>query len=255
MSPSSPPDAPSPFASKLRVFLRGLLFLASLVLLGYLIEVAQLRDVFDKAWIDTHIRGQGLAGEALFIAVGALFTAVGLPRQLVAFLGGYGFGLLEGGLLGLLSSLLGCAGAFYYARLFGRGVVASRFPGRVRRIDDFIHDNPFSMTLLIRLLPVGSNALTNLAAGVSSVRATPFLAGSAAGYIPQTVIFALVGSGITIQPFIRIGLAVALFVASGALGVYLYHRFRRGRTLEDVDRKLGEAGDAAASESEAADRR
>jgi len=237
MSPSTPTS------TKLRVFLRGLLFIASLVLLGYLIEAVHLRDAFDKAWIDTQIRGQGFAGEMLFVGVGALFTAVGLPRQLVAFLAGYAFGLVEGGALGLLASLLGCAGAFYYARLLGRGVVASRFPGRVRRIDDFIHDNPFSMTLLIRLLPVGSNVLTNLAAGVSSVRAMPFLSGSAVGYIPQTVIFALVGSGITIQPFIRIGLGVALFVISGAVGVYLYHRFRHGHTLEDIDRKLGEAGE------------
>jgi uncharacterized membrane protein YdjX (TVP38/TMEM64 family) len=241
MSPSTPTS------TKLRVFLRGLLFIASLVLLGYLIETVHLRDAFDKAWIDTQIRGQGFAGEMLFVAVGALFTAVGLPRQLVAFLAGYAFGLIEGAALGLVASLLGCAGAFYYARLLGRDVVASRFPGRVRRIDAFIHDNPFSMTLLIRLLPVGSNVFTNLAAGVSSVRATPFLSGSAIGYIPQTIIFALVGSGITIQPFIRIGLGVALFVISGAVGVYLYHRFRHGHTLEDVDRKLGEAeegGDA-----------
>jgi uncharacterized membrane protein YdjX (TVP38/TMEM64 family) len=249
MSPSSPIDTASPFATKLRVFLRGVLFIASLVLLGYLIEAVHLRDAFDKAWIDTQIRGQGLEGEALFVMVGALFTAVGLPRQLVAFLAGYAFGLVEGTVLGLAASLLGCAGAFYYARLLGRGVIASRFPKRARRIDDFIHDNPFSMTLLIRLLPVGSNVFTNLAAGVSSVRATPFLAGSAVGYIPQTIIFALVGSGITIQPFIRIGLGVTLFVISGVVGVYLYHRFRHGHTLEDVDRKLGEAGEGGDADS------
>lgn len=231
----------SPLASKLRVFLRGLLFIASLVALGYLIDVAQLRGLLDKAWIDTHVRGQGPAGEALFVAVGALFTAVGLPRQVVAFLAGYAFGLVEGGALGLVSALLGCMGAFYYARLFGRGVIFARFPSRVRKVDEFIHDHPLTMTLLIRLLPVGSNLVTNLAAGVSSVRVAPFLSGSALGYIPQTVVFALLGSGIALQPVFRIGLAVALFIASGALGVYLYHRYRHGRRLDDVDRKLGES--------------
>jgi len=241
---TTPPDhsraesGASPLASKARVFLRGLLFIASLAVLGYLIDVAQL---LDKAWIDAHVRGQGFDGELLFVAVAALFTAIGLPRQVVAFLAGYAFGLIEGGLLGLLGALLGCMGAFYYARLFGRRVIAGRFPGRVRKVDEFIHDHPLTMTLLIRLLPVGSNLVTNLAAGVSSVRPVPFFAGSALGYVPQTVIFALVGSGIAVQPVIRIGLAVALFIGSGALGVYLYHRYRHGHRLDDVDRKLGEA--------------
>lgn len=227
-------------SGRLRVILKGLVLLASLVALGYLIEVTHIGGLLDKAWIDSQIRGRGLGGEALFLVVGALFTAIGLPRQVIAFLAGYAFGLVEGSLLGLTAAVVGCMGAFFYARLLGRGFVVHRFPQRVRRLDAFIHDHPLSMTLLIRLLPVGSNLVTNLAAGVSSVRGVPFFTGSALGYVPQTVIFALVGSGITLQPVFRIGMGVALFVVSGAIGVYLYRRFRHGHHLDDVDRQLGE---------------
>ena len=236
----NPASERNPVASKVRVLLRGLLLIASLVVLGYVIDVTHVGGLLDKAWIDSQVRGHGLAGEALFVAAGALFTAIGLPRQVVSFLAGYAFGLLLGSLIGLLAALAGCMAGFYYARLIGRELVAARFPHRVRRLDDFIHEHPFTMTLLIRLLPVGSNLVTNLAAGVSSVRGASFLAGSALGYVPQTVIFALVGSGITLQPVFRIGLAAALFIVSGALGVYLYHRYRHGHTLDDVDRQLGE---------------
>ena len=52
------------------------------------------------------------------------------------------------------------------------------------------------MTLLIRLLPVGNNFATSLAAGVSRVPARPFLLGSLLGYMPQTMVFALAGSGV-----------------------------------------------------------
>lgn len=90
------------------------------------------------------------------------------------------------------------------------------------------------MTLLIRFLPVGSNLLTNLVAGVSAVRWLPFMAGSALGYIPQTLIFVLLGSGIHIDPVFRISLSVALFVVSGGLGVYLYRRYRHGKRLDDA---------------------
>jgi uncharacterized membrane protein YdjX (TVP38/TMEM64 family) len=102
----------------------------------------------------------------------------------------------------------------------------------VRRLDDFLHDHPFSMALLIRLLPVGSNVVTNLAAGVSGIRAAPFVAGSVIGYVPQTVIFALLGSGIHLDPSLRIGASVVLFVVSGMLGVYLFRRYRTSRALD-----------------------
>jgi uncharacterized membrane protein YdjX (TVP38/TMEM64 family) len=64
--------------------------------------------------------------------------------------------------LGALAALLGCVMAFYYARWFGRALVAGRYAAKVERWM-FVHA-PFMMTLLIRLLPVGSNLVTNLAA-------------------------------------------------------------------------------------------
>ena len=177
-------------------------------------------------------RGHGVSGALLFLLMGCVFTAIGLPRQVVAFLGGYAFNVGLGTLLGALAALLGCMLGFAYARLFGKGLLRARLGARAGRFDRFIHDNPFSMTMLIRLLPVGSNLLTNLAAGMSSIRPLPFFGGTLLGYLPQTLVFALVGSGVHIDPLLKIGLAVALFLVSMALGVYLY-RNRRG-TARDV---------------------
>jgi uncharacterized membrane protein YdjX (TVP38/TMEM64 family) len=223
-----------------RCLLRGLLFIASLVVLGVVLDALRGHELFTKAWIDAEVRGQGGAGDLLFVAAGALFTAVGLPRQAVAFLGGYAFGLLSGTLLALLAAVLGCILAFYYARWLGRAVVMRRLPGRIQRLDAFIHDNPLAMTVLIRLLPVGSNLVVNLTAGVTSVGLIPFAVGSAIGYVPQTVVFALIGSGFNLDPVLRIGLGVALFVVSGVLGVYLYKRYRHGRSFDaSLDRQVG----------------
>lgn len=95
------------------------------------------------------------------------------------------------------------------------------------------------MTLLIRLLPVGNNLLTNLAAGISSIRPTAFFSGSYLGYLPQTLVFALVGSGVNISQPLKIGLAAALFVVSGLLGVYLYRHHRHGLSIDDeVDAEI-----------------
>ncbi|MGR9099055.1 MAG: TVP38/TMEM64 family protein [Gammaproteobacteria bacterium] len=218
---------------KLGVILRGIVLIVSLVAGGYFLETTPLGDMMKKEWIDNEVKGQGgLTGEMLFLGIGTLITAVGLPRQAVSFFGGYAFGVAVGGLLALTATLLGCVTAFYYSRFLGRGLVRDRFNKRVKKIDKFMHDNPLGMALLIRLLPVGSNILTNLAAGVSSVRSLPFFAGSAIGFIPQTLVFALIGSGVNLDPVFRIGMGVVLFVLSCFLGVALYRKYRHGHTLD-----------------------
>jgi uncharacterized membrane protein YdjX (TVP38/TMEM64 family) len=222
-----------------RRILRGLIFMASLLALGYLLEATHFGASLNQAWIDTEIRGKGLSGELLFIGVGALAAALAMPRQIISFLGGYAFGFLYGALLTLVAVTLGCALTFLYARWIGRHFIATRWGARIKRIDDFLGRNPFAMALLIRLLPVGNNVVTNLTAGVTSVRALPFILGSMLGYIPQTLIFSLVGSGVNVDPTLRIVVAVVLFLTSGAIGVWLYRKFRHGHTLgAEVDAEL-----------------
>lgn len=229
------------FAIPVRLLLRGLLFLLSIIVVAYILKATHFGTAVDEHWIDVKIRGREGSGEALFLVAGLLFTAIGFPRQLISFLGGYAFGFLVGGGLAVMATVLGCVTTFYYARFFGRGVVRTRFAPRIKKFDDFLHRHPFSMTLLIRLLPVGSNIATNLIAGVTSVRGLPFFAGSALGYIPQTAVFALVGSGISVDPTLRFSLAALLFVVSGMLGAWLYRRYRHGKTLgAEVERELND---------------
>ncbi|MEW5965875.1 MAG: VTT domain-containing protein [Pseudomonadota bacterium] len=214
-----------------RIILKGLALIASLALLGYLFNASDLGSSVNEAWIDARVRGHGANGALLFLLMGGLFTALGLPRQIIAFLGGYAFNIALGTLLGALAALVGCMLAFAYARFFGRGLLRARLGERVARFDRFVHGHPISMTVLIRLLPVGSNLATNLAAGISSIRGRHFFAGTFVGYLPQTLVFALVGSGVHLAPALKLSVAVGLFIVSGVLGVWLYRRFRHGESL------------------------
>ena len=215
-----------------RLLAKGLIVMATLALLGWGLKATGLGDMLDTHWVDAEVRGHGFAGEMIFLGLGGVVVAAGFPRQAVCFMAGYAFGLGGGVLWASLASLIGCVLCFLYARLLGRDLVAHKFAARVRKLDDFLRDNPLTMTILIRFLPVGSNLLTNLLAGVSSVRAWPFFAGSVVGYLPQTVVFVLLGSGIQVNPAMRVSLSVALFVASAALGVFLYKRLRHGHSLD-----------------------
>ncbi|HEY6966727.1 MAG TPA: VTT domain-containing protein [Burkholderiales bacterium] len=224
---------------RLKTYLPGLVFLATLAAIGYLLESGLAEDLLSESWIDAHVRGKGVTGELLFVAVGGIATALAVPRHIVSFLGGYAFGLGFGTALALAATELGCLLAFYYARVVGRPLLAKRLGARVQRIEDFLAANPFSMTLLIRLLPVGNNLATCLAAGVARVPATPFLLGSLVGYLPQTFVFTLAGSGIEVGGGLRLAFAVVFFVVSGAIGIWLYRRYRHGKSLgEDVEKSI-----------------
>ncbi|MBW8270678.1 TVP38/TMEM64 family protein [Caldovatus aquaticus] len=187
------------------------------------------------AWVDRHVRGQGALGEAAFVAMGALATAAGVPRQGIAFLGGYAFGAAAGTGLALVAQLLGCALSFYWARLVGRGWaerrLAGRFGHRLRPLRDVLAYSPFGATLALRLLPVGNNLALNLLAGMTGVAALPYLAASALGYLPQTLVFALLGKGVRVEGAWQLALSAALFAASVAIGLRLLRRHRAARAL------------------------
>jgi uncharacterized membrane protein YdjX (TVP38/TMEM64 family) len=221
-----------------RASLNGLAMLAVLVAVGFLIRAMGLDSFLDVDWITDPPSVHGYAGGILFVALGGFWIALGLPRQAASFSAGYAFGFGVGALLGLLATMLGCVATFYFARLMGRSFVANRFSSKLRWLDDFLYDNPFTTTLLVRFLPFGSNLVTNLVAGISKVPALAFLGGSAIGFVPQTVVFALAGSGVEIDPVIRIGLSAVLLLASGAMGVALFQRYRKrhgARNLETVN--------------------
>ena len=215
-----------------RPLARGLALIALLLAVAWAFNAGWFGLLPDRDWIDRVVRGQGGAGVAAFVALGGLFTALGLPRQVLAFLGGYGFGWLAGAGLATLGALAGCMLGFAGARLAFAGLRARTLPPRLARARDFIDDNTFLSTLMVRLLPAGSNLLVNLAAGAGGIRAAPFFAGSLLGYVPQMLIFALIGSGVRVDPGARIAAGTLLFLLSGILGLYLYRRYRGAAGVE-----------------------
>ncbi|MBV9786264.1 MAG: VTT domain-containing protein [Acidisphaera sp.] len=167
-------------------------------------------------------------GPVAFVAVAAAACAVGVPRQVVAFAGGYAYGLWAGSGLALAGEALGCVADFLWARAVGRdwarARMRGRFGARLARLDGFLAAQPFTATLTLRLLPVGNNLAFTLLAGVSGVAAGPFLAASVLGYLPQTIIFALLGGGVRVDRAMQLGVAALLFVASALLAALMLRR-------------------------------
>ena len=205
---------------------KGLLTLLGMVLLGLLINYMLTVTDFNQAWIDNQVKNQGTTGILYFTLLCMLTTACGLPRQIAAFLGGYAFGVLNGTLLATVGVTLGCIVSFYIARILARAFVRKKFPNKVKGLDRFLHHHTFTKTIIIRLLPIGSNLITNLVVGVTHAKGSHFIAGSFFGYLPQMIIFAIAGSGVEVLSFWKIGLSVMLFIISSLLSTRLYRQYK-----------------------------
>jgi uncharacterized membrane protein YdjX (TVP38/TMEM64 family) len=215
--PAEPPAAAGGWAAAAPVA-KGLLLLGGLVAAGLTLSALGRPAL-------TSLPSQG--GGAALVAAGALLAAAGVPRQAVAFAAGYVFGAWRGGALAMLAQMLGCLMDFWWARAIARDWAARRLRGRLARLDRFLAARPFTATLTLRLLPVGNNLALNLLAGVSGLRAWPFLAATLIGYLPQTVVFSLVGSGVHLRHGVQLALGVGLFAMSAALGAVLVGRRKK----------------------------
>lgn len=174
------------------------------------------------------VDGAGRHGPLAFVAFGALACALSVPRQVTALAGGFAFGFWPGVALAMLAQILGCAVDFALARSLGRPAalrfLERRAGGRLRRMERFLSERAFTTTLTLRLLPVGNNVALNLVAGASSTAAAPFLLASLIGYVPQTVVFALAGSGAGLSDGSQLMLAAGLMLVSVAIGITLLRR-------------------------------
>ena len=209
-------EAPQRQKRPATALLRILLFAAGLLAAGLLLHAAG-----PNLLANLH---PTLAGAALMIVGGALLSAAGVPRSVTAFAAGYAFGLWLGLALAMAAQLAGCLLTFIWARAIARDAAQKwaerRLSGRLARLHATLRRRPFTTTLTIRLMPVGSNLLLNLAAGLAGIAATPFMAATAIGYLPQAAIFALLGSGVHVDRSLQWAIAAALFTASAALGLY-----------------------------------
>lgn len=197
----------------------------------------EIESLQDAAWVDTHLR-RGTRGILVFLTITAVSSAIGLPRQALAFLGGYAFGAFYGTLWSSIGLTAGCACGFFYSRMLGQNMLHRRLGDKIRLIDSFLCSSPFLTAISIRFFPVGNNALTNMAAGVTAIPAMPFIAGSAVGYLPQTLVFVLLGSGIQLGAELQIVLSSVLFVATSLFGLRLFRKFKadRGKTRETPEK-------------------
>lgn len=176
-----------------------------------------------QAWGEA-LQDQGVGGALQLLLIGALATSVGLPRQLVAFVAGFAFNVVPGLVLSLLAAIVGCALTVVASRTVLRIWVRNRYPEMIETLETFMAHDPFLKILILRLQPLGTNLITNLCAGLTAIPLPLFLVSSLLGYVPQMLVFSLIGSGIRVGSSVQLVVSAVLLIVSLLLGVVLYRR-------------------------------
>lgn len=149
-------------------------------------------------------------------------SCIGMPRQVTAFTCGYFFEVAPAILYATLTVTFAAYLTYKVASLFQQSYIAIKYKKQLTKLHSFLSVNTFQKALIIRLLPVGSNFLTNILAGVANVPLKPYILGSCIGFIPQMAIFSLAGAGVKLADSTHVLSAIILFIIATILGYRLY---------------------------------
>ena len=152
-----------------------------------------------KDWIRSFInwvQQLGPLGVVVFIAAYALATVLFLPGWIFTVGAGLIYGIVGGTLVALSGAVIGATLAFIVARYFVRKNIenyAKKNP-RFQAIDEAIGKNGWKIIGLLRLSPLIPFNLSNYFYGITAVSLKAYVAISAVGMIPGTLLYAYLGA-------------------------------------------------------------
>ena len=126
---------------------------------------------------------------AIFLAIYALAIAIGFPALPFTVAGGAIFGHLLGAALSWTGAVIGSLLGYLIARSIGRES-ARRWLMKKSRGAALTKSTSFLALMRIRLVPFVPLSVVNYAAGLAHMRVSTFVAATAAGIIPVTLLFA-----------------------------------------------------------------
>ncbi len=143
------------------------------------------------------VQAQPVTAGFVYLGVYAATVAVSLPGAAVLTLaGGLLFGWLAGGVLAVLGATIGAGLVFALAKSTLGDWLRQRYGGRARALQQGFARDAFGYLLTLRLIPLFPFWLVNLAPAFLGVRTSVFLAATAIGIVPGTLMFALAGQGL-----------------------------------------------------------
>lgn len=139
-------------------------------------------------------------------------VAAPLPAFLITFANAAIWGWIQGAILSWLSAMVGAFLCFSIARILGRGAVERILPKfTMGQVDAYFEKYGKNTILICRLLPFVSFDFISYGAGLTSMKALPFLIATGVGQLPATLIYSYIGSMLTGKMKIAVTALLVLF--------------------------------------------
>jgi len=181
---------------------------------GAFTELDLLNRLFERHWA---------VAWPVFAITGIVYTALGGPRQVLAFACGCVIGGVPGALLSTLLTGFGALLAICCVRHIGTAWASTRYGDWVIIIRQLLARDTWLWICTLRLMPVGSNLATNIAVGLARLSMPAVFWGSLLGYLPQMLLFSFAGAGLALHDEQQLWLGLLTLALSTALALYLYH--------------------------------
>lgn len=217
---------------------KNTIILTSAIGLGLTLAIMLLGLLIGQEGILSALEGivnNNALGAIILLLILSLAMSIGLPRQVAAFSAGYFIGWQLGFTIALLAAITGCLITFFCARYFFYKKITTLFPKKSKKLITFFARDTFTKALIIRLIPAGSNFLTNVIAGAVRAPYKPYLMGTFVGFIPQMLVFSLLGNGIKLGQTTQISISVVLIILAGILSFYLVKKAKKAKLVDDDD--------------------
>ncbi|WP_084609798.1 TVP38/TMEM64 family protein [Archangium violaceum] len=145
------------------------------------------------------IRGMGLTGAVLYVAVYAVATMLMVPATALNLGAGFVYGPVYGTLLVVVASNLSSLASFLLGRTVLRERVARRLAGQPRftAVDTAVAARGFRVVLLLRLSPIFPFSFLNYSLSLTRVRLRDYAPATTLGLLPATMLYVYLGSLVT----------------------------------------------------------
>lgn len=160
---------------------------------------------------------------------------IGVPQFLLIGIAVYAFGPFWGAIWSWIASLCSGTITFWIGRFFGAATVQRLGAGRIKRFAEFVAENAFVASIIVRNVPTGPFLMVNMIFGAIRANYLQFFAGLALGLIPK---IAMVAFGLqAIQAALAGNIWSALLAGLAAISVflggffYVRHRRRKGENI------------------------
>lgn len=131
---------------------KALCFVIFIVAAVLLLRYSPVSDYLHPQQIKELVGRTGSFAPAVFILTYAMGVCLFLPATLFTGIGAMLFGALYGFIYNIIGAMLGASIAFFIGRYLGRDFAASVIGGQLKKYDNKIVSDGFSVTLYLRLV-------------------------------------------------------------------------------------------------------